>query len=63
MMGPKFDKEPNYDTDDERPKVVLKTCNAQQNHRDTRLKVVLRVVEPSSSHGDTLNTVTSGNPR
>lgn len=30
MMGPKFYKEPNYDTDDEIPKVVLKTCNAQQ---------------------------------
>lgn len=24
MMGPKFDEEPNYETDDERPKVALR---------------------------------------
>lgn len=58
MMSPKFEKEPNYDTDDERPKVFLKIHNAQQNHRDTRPKVVLRVAELSSLHGETLNTIT-----
>lgn len=31
MMDPKFHKEPSYDIDDERPKVVLKMHNTQQN--------------------------------
>ena len=60
MMGPKFDKESNYDTDDKKPKVFLKIHKNQQTHRDTRPRVTLKVVESSSLHGETLNVVTRG---
>lgn len=30
MMDPKFDKDPNYGIDDEKPKLVLRTCNSQK---------------------------------
>lgn len=59
MMGPKFDKEPNYDSDDEKPKVVLQTHNSQIC-QDTRPRVSLRIVDSSSSHGENLNTVSRG---
>ena len=60
MMGPKFDKEPNYDTNNKKPKVVLRTYNAWQNYRDTRPKVTLEVAKSSSLHGETLDAISRG---
>lgn len=60
MMGPKLDEEPNYDTDDEKPKVVLRSHNPHQKFKYTRPKVSLRVVDSSSSHDETLNAITRG---
>ena len=60
MIGPKFDEKPNYDTNDKRPKVVMRTHNSSQHFDDRRPMVSLRVVDLSSSHDDTLNVVTRG---
>lgn len=63
MMSPKFDEQPNYDTDDEKPKVVLRTHNPHQYFKETRSRVSLRVVDSSTSHGETLNAITRGDLR
>ena len=48
-MNSKYDNQPNYDAEDERPKVVLKMWNALQHHNKAITKVVFWVAESSSS--------------
>ena len=59
-MGPKYDKEPNYDMYDERLKAFLRMCNCPLNINNTRSRVSLRMAESSSSHSKTLNSITRG---
>lgn len=62
-MRPKFYKEPNYDTNDERPKVILRTHDLSQHFDNNTPMVSLWVADLSSSHGETLNAITRGSPR
>ena len=59
-MGHKFDEELNYDTNDERPKVILRTLDSSQNFDDNRPMVSLRVENSSSSYDERLNAINRG---
>lgn len=58
MMRPRLDEEPDYDTDDEWPMVVLRTHNSFQRSKNARPPVLPRVVDYSPS--ETLNAITQG---